>query len=314
MHSKDQSPISKELLQKPREFRAKLRFASIRLMGSHPRGYSSFDGQQDIFIGETVNADASTEAELILRYKIGKGSHQLQPMNAQFSVILFIPLSSLRRSSFFIHSQIPVIYKSPSHGPPCTLDRSPNNRDPIHSPPYSHRKVYGRKKTRDFLERSSSQEATKEDGRRKREARAQEGRKGMDIRERGALIICTRTSPLSCGRRTRPFQLWHSGLSRLQPGCSPLSSPQSRRSIPCSSFLSCSFLRGYHGAPFHPENFNYNRNYPPKKVLPEYPRTNNPTTRTVGDHLSATNGRAAEEDANEERHCRRQPPTPCVHV
>ena len=39
-------------------------------------------------------------------------------------------------------------------------------------------------------------------------------------------------------------------------------------------------------APFHPENFNYNRNYPPKKVLPECPRTNNPTTRSVADHPS----------------------------
>ena len=39
-------------------------------------------------------------------------------------------------------------------------------------------------------------------------------------------------------------------------------------------------------APFHPENFNYNRNYTPKKVLPECPRTNNPATRSVADHPS----------------------------
>lgn len=149
------------------------------------------------------------------------------------------------------------------------------------------------------------------------------GKERNRVRERGALIICTRTSPLSCGRRTRPFQLWHSGLSRLQPGCcSPLSSPKPIVSLSLgSSFLSCSFLRGYRGAPFHPENFNYNRNYPPKKVLPECPQTNNPTARTArwsSFHRRQMGVRAGrmetKNDAVSDDHEPRNPRPPCIAV
>ncbi|KYN17731.1 hypothetical protein ALC57_10100 [Trachymyrmex cornetzi] len=54
----------------------------------------------------------------------------------------------------------------------------------------------------------------------RRVVRARGGKKGTERREGAALIICTRTSLLSCGRRTRPLQLWHSALPRLQPSCS----------------------------------------------------------------------------------------------
>jgi len=125
----------------------------------------------------------------------------------------------------------------------------------------------------------------------RRVVRARGGKKGIERRERAALIICTRTSLLSCGRRTRPLQLWHSALPRLQPSCStriPFESGYSTNRLhpsrtsnslplPLSTHL---FFFPYHSlarslahfstdiarVPFHSEKFNYNRNYHSKKV------------------------------------------------
>ncbi|KYM80193.1 hypothetical protein ALC53_09287, partial [Atta colombica] len=117
----------------------------------------------------------------------------------------------------------------------------------------------------------------------RRVIRARGGKKGTERRERAALIICTRTSLLSCGRRTRPLQLWHSALPRLQPSCStriPFESGYSTNRLhpsrisnslplPLSTHL---FFFPYHSlarslahfstdiarVPFHSEKFNYN--------------------------------------------------------
>lgn len=108
--------------------------------------------------------------------------------------------------------------------------------------------------------------------------------------ENAALIICTRTSPLSCGGRTRPLQLWHSALPRLQPSCStriPFGRgyftnrlhPSGVSDLPLllylpTPFSSCivlprslaHFTTDIARVPFHSEKFNYNRNYHSKKV------------------------------------------------
>lgn len=86
------------------------------------------------------------------------------------------------------------------------------------------------------------------------------GGNGREREGNAALIICTRTSLLSCGGRTRPLQLWHSAL----PSCfhslrPPLRPPPlesgyfaERSSLPTPLplvlppfLLACSFLRGY---------------------------------------------------------------------
>lgn len=120
------------------------------------------------------------------------------------------------------------------------------------------------------------------------------GKKVTWREESSALIICTRTSLLSCGGHTRPHQLWHSALPRLQPSCStrislePEYSTDRARTIlvlqssrcPSVSFLLLPssrarllispFFRG--GSLFCPKNFNYNRNYRPESFVREYPR------------------------------------------
>lgn len=119
---------------------------------------------------------------------------------------------------------------------------------------------------------------------RERLSRIRDGKKGRTAgmggsRERkgnAALIICTRTSLLSCGGRTRPLQLWHSALPScfhsLRPPLSSLDTPPTVRLPtplvlpPRSSSLahfSARIARARGISPSRAENFNYNRNYHP---------------------------------------------------
>lgn len=114
--------------------------------------------------------------------------------------------------------------------------------------------------------------------------RREEQRGWGENRERegnAALIICTRTSLLSCGGRTRPLQLWHSALSSCFHSLrSPLSSPDIPPANPLvlpPFLLACSFLREYRArargiSPSRTENFNYNRNYHPSPLSEKKPR------------------------------------------
>lgn len=144
------------------------------------------------------------------------------------------------------------------------------------------------------LSRNRRRTGSSEASRIRRERKREMIRRGR--REESALIICTRTSLLSCGRRTRPLQLWHSALSTLQPSCStriPLEPGYSTgfATLASNSLFLLLFLASGSIAPnrsrvsslprtsssrslahfsaeippFHCENFNYNRNYYSRK-------------------------------------------------
>lgn len=130
----------------------------------------------------------------------------------------------------------------------------------------------------------------------RRVVRAKGSKKGTERRERCVNNLHSDESIVLRRGRTRPLQLWHSALPRLQPSCSTripfepgystnrlhpsgTSDPSLSRCppIPFSSRIVLSrslahFSTDIARVPFHSEKFNYNRNYHFKKVLLANPR------------------------------------------